>query len=79
MPSEVKRYIHRVGRTARAGNVGRSITLIGEKDRVMLKNITKLQNDDRPLKQRTIDPGNIKKFNKFRKKLEKNFKNCLSV
>eukprot|EP00731_Ephydatia_muelleri_P026152 Em0018g252a len=33
MPATVKQYIHRVGRTARAGRSGRSITLVGEKER----------------------------------------------
>jgi ATP-dependent RNA helicase DDX47/RRP3 len=28
MPSNSKDYIHRVGRTARAGNTGRSITIV---------------------------------------------------
>merc|ERR1712180_502572 len=41
MPTTLKSYIHRVGRTARAGKAGRSITLVGEKERKMLKGIVK--------------------------------------
>ena len=35
------RYIHRVGRTARAGKSGRSITLVGEKGRGVLLAVMK--------------------------------------
>ncbi|XP_074647535.1 putative ATP-dependent RNA helicase DDX27 [Tubulanus polymorphus] len=41
MPNTFKHYIHRVGRTARAGKSGRSITLVGELERKMLKEIVK--------------------------------------
>ncbi|KAG5635096.1 nucleolar DEAD-box protein required for synthesis of 60S ribosomal subunit [Sphagnurus paluster] len=37
MPSQLAQYLHRVGRTARAGKKGRSVTLVGEGDRKMLK------------------------------------------
>ncbi|KAG5221887.1 nucleolar DEAD-box protein required for synthesis of 60S ribosomal [Salix suchowensis] len=37
MPSQLSQYLHRVGRTARAGKQGRSVTLVGEADRKMLK------------------------------------------
>ncbi|KXN90005.1 ATP-dependent RNA helicase DRS1 [Leucoagaricus sp. SymC.cos] len=37
MPTQLAQYLHRVGRTARAGNQGRSVTLVGESDRKMLK------------------------------------------
>ena len=32
MPQEPDDYIHRVGRTARAGRVGHAVTLIGQRD-----------------------------------------------
>ncbi|RXM99397.1 putative ATP-dependent RNA helicase DDX27 [Acipenser ruthenus] len=41
MPNTVKHYVHRVGRTARAGKVGRSVSLVGEQERKMLKDIVK--------------------------------------
>ena len=37
MPGQLAQYTHRVGRTARAGRKGRSISLVGEADRKMLK------------------------------------------
>ncbi|KAF5370217.1 hypothetical protein D9615_010060 [Tricholomella constricta] len=37
MPGQLAQYLHRVGRTARAGRKGRSVTLVGEADRKMLK------------------------------------------
>ncbi len=37
MPGQFEQYLHRVGRTARAGRSGRAVTLVGEADRKMLK------------------------------------------
>lgn len=41
MPAQHEVYIHRVGRTARAGKNGRSVTLVGEADRRLLKTVLK--------------------------------------
>ncbi|CAO1629360.1 unnamed protein product [Parajaminaea phylloscopi] len=41
MPAQHEIYIHRVGRTARAGKNGRSVTLVGEGDRRLLKTVLK--------------------------------------
>ena len=41
MPNQLASYTHRVGRTARAGRKGRSISLVGEADRKMLKSVVK--------------------------------------
>lgn len=41
LPNTLKHYIHRVGRTARAGKTGRSISLVGENERILLKEILK--------------------------------------
>ena len=41
-PHDAEDYVHRIGRTARAGRTGRAITLIGEKDQLALKNIEKM-------------------------------------
>ena len=46
MPSQLAQYTHRVGRTARAGRKGRSITLVGEPDRKMLKAVIKQASAD---------------------------------
>uniref|UniRef100_A0A7E4W9C5 ATP-dependent RNA helicase DDX27 n=1 Tax=Panagrellus redivivus TaxID=6233 RepID=A0A7E4W9C5_PANRE len=55
MPATVQQYIHRVGRTARAGKAGRAISLVGEDDRKLLKNIVK-HNQETSIKQRNIAP-----------------------
>jgi len=52
MPSKLTQYIHRVGRTARAGKDGRSITLVGEESRTLLKAIVKRAKN--AVKSRTV-------------------------
>ncbi|CAB3991516.1 Hypothetical predicted protein, partial [Paramuricea clavata] len=47
MPNSVKQYIHRVGRTARAGLSGRSISLVGEED---IQEILKQEREDKELR-----------------------------
>ena len=41
MPAQLEPYLHRVGRTARAGRQGRAVTLVGESDRRLLKAVLK--------------------------------------
>eukprot|EP00577_Skeletonema_sp_RCC1716_P032684 CAMPEP_0113418240 /NCGR_PEP_ID=MMETSP0013_2-20120614/26101_1 /TAXON_ID=2843 ORGANISM="Skeletonema costatum, Strain 1716" /NCGR_SAMPLE_ID=MMETSP0013_2 /ASSEMBLY_ACC=CAM_ASM_000158 /LENGTH=934 /DNA_ID=CAMNT_0000305463 /DNA_START=26 /DNA_END=2830 /DNA_ORIENTATION=+ /assembly_acc=CAM_ASM_000158 len=41
MPSQVETYVHRIGRTARAGRGGKSCTLIGEGRRFLMKEVIK--------------------------------------
>jgi len=41
MPSQVETYVHRIGRTARAGRGGKSCTLIGEGRRHLMKEVIK--------------------------------------
>lgn len=41
MPAQLDMYLHRVGRTARAGRHGRAVTLVGEADRKLLKTVLK--------------------------------------
>ena len=55
MPNTVKHYVHRVGRTARAGKVGRSVSLVGETERRMLKDIVKKAKT--PVKARVLPQG----------------------
>lgn len=45
MPNQVETYIHRIGRTARAGRGGKSCTLIGEGRRHLMKDIMKDASD----------------------------------
>jgi len=65
LPNTLKHYIHRVGRTARAGKTGRSISLVGENERLLLKDI--LKTCKVPAKMRII-PQEIVQL--FRNKLE---------
>lgn len=41
MPSQIATYVHRIGRTARAGRSGKSCTLIGEARRHLMKELIK--------------------------------------
>lgn len=41
MPSQVETYVHRIGRTARAGRAGKACTLIGEGRRQLMKAVMK--------------------------------------
>ncbi|XP_053401704.1 probable ATP-dependent RNA helicase DDX27 isoform X3 [Mercenaria mercenaria] len=60
MPNTVKHYVHRVGRTARAGKSGRSISLVGEQERKVLKEIVKKART--PLKTRIVPQDVITKY-----------------
>ncbi|XP_076624413.1 dead-box helicase Rs1 [Colletes latitarsis] len=62
MPVTMQHYIHRVGRTARAGRVGVSVSLAGEQERSLVKEIIK--NAKNPVKNRIIPPDIIEKYNK---------------
>ncbi|XP_031841882.1 dead-box helicase Rs1 [Nomia melanderi] len=62
MPPTMQHYIHRVGRTARAGRGGVSVSLAGEQERSLVKEIIK--NAKNPVKNRIIPPDIIEKYNK---------------
>lgn len=68
MPATMQHYIHRVGRTARAGRVGVSVSLAGEQERSLVKEIIK--NAKNPVKNRIIPPDIIEKYNKKLQSLE---------
>ena len=48
VPRDAEDYVHRIGRTARAGRNGRAVTLVGEKDRYALRNIEQLLGKELP-------------------------------
>ncbi|KAN0100637.1 P-loop containing nucleoside triphosphate hydrolase protein [Tylopilus felleus] len=54
MPNQLAQYFHRVGRTARAGKSGRSLTLVGEGDRKMLKGVIKHSGGEDNIRQRIV-------------------------
>ncbi|KAJ2576584.1 nucleolar DEAD-box protein required for synthesis of 60S ribosomal subunit, partial [Coemansia sp. RSA 1836] len=61
MPTQFPQYLHRIGRTARAGRTGRAITLIGESDRKMLKLAVKNSPKDK-IKQRVVPNETLNKY-----------------
>ena len=61
LPSTYQNYVHRVGRTARAGHCGRSISLVGVREYTILKQIKKSSNT--VVYERQLNKGNIKDFN----------------
>ncbi|KAG9473960.1 probable ATP-dependent RNA helicase DDX27 [Eleutherodactylus coqui] len=69
MPATVKHYVHRVGRTARAGKAGRSVSLVGEEERKVLKEIVKKAQT--PVKARILPQDVISKFRDKITKMEK--------
>ena len=60
MPLLTERYIHRIGRTARKGYIGESITICSEKDRSVLKKLLKKEKINIPLNFIKIDNKDIK-------------------
>ncbi|OAF66700.1 hypothetical protein A3Q56_05602 [Intoshia linei] len=60
VPVSVERYVHRIGRTARAGRIGRSITLFGESERKVMKGIVNISNTD--IKYRIVPPSVISHY-----------------
>ena len=60
MPLLSERYIHRIGRTARKGYLGESITICSEKDRTILKKLLKKEKIDITLNFIKIDNKDIK-------------------
>ncbi|XP_075154750.1 dead-box helicase Rs1 [Haematobia irritans] len=75
MPITTEHYIHRVGRTARAGRAGISVSLAGEKERKIVKDIIK--NAEGSIKNRIIPPEIIEKYRKKLTALEPEIQNIL--
>ncbi|KAJ3080013.1 nucleolar DEAD-box protein required for synthesis of 60S ribosomal subunit, partial [Quaeritorhiza haematococci] len=62
MPKNYAQYVHRVGRTARANNHGRAVSLCEESDRKVLKLAIKNAPTTGSVKHRLIAPAVIAKF-----------------
>ena len=72
LPLSMPSYVHRVGRTARAGKAGRAVSLIGDSDRKLFKMI--LKSSQGKVKQRAVPPEAVaqwsEKIRSFAKKIE---------
>jgi len=82
----VESYIHRIGRTARAGRRGRSCTLISEHRRPIMKTVIrdakeKMQNGNESglIQSRTVPPNVIKYFNEKVSSLEAHIKEVIAA
>ncbi|KAI0348024.1 DEAD-domain-containing protein [Trametopsis cervina] len=62
MPGQLAQYLHRVGRTARAGKKGRSVTLVGEADRKMLRAAIKYASGDDQVRHRQVPTEAVSKW-----------------
>lgn len=69
MPLSTEHYIHRVGRTARAGRAGISVSLADERERKLVKDIIK--NAETPVKNRIIPTDILDKYDRKLKALDK--------
>ncbi|KAG6911950.1 hypothetical protein DXG01_000198 [Tephrocybe rancida] len=70
MPGQLAQYLHRVGRTARAGKKGRSVTLVGEADRKMLKAAIKHGAGEDQVRHRIIPIETVTKWVESLKELK---------
>ena len=76
MPNDFKTYLHRVGRTARAGSAGKSVSLVGEADRKLLKMATK--HSKQTVKHRKIPMDILTKYSKVITDLQPKVKEILA-
>jgi ATP-dependent RNA helicase RhlE len=57
LPNVPESYVHRIGRTARAGATGHAVTLCSDDERPLLRDIQKVTRQTIPSEDRRRDPG----------------------
>ena len=62
VPRDEEDYVHRIGRTARAGRNGRSVTLVSEKDQPLFRDIEKFLEKDVPKEQVPAELGEAPEY-----------------
>ncbi|CAN6485308.1 unnamed protein product [Victoria cruziana] len=67
-PQEINSYVHRVGRTARAGRGGHAVTFVTERDRSLLKGIVKRAGSK--LLSRTVAEASLVKWSNWIEQME---------
>ena len=77
MPAQMEPYLHRVGRTARAGRQGRAVTLVGESDRRLLKAVLK-RTPPEQVKHRLVPPEVVQQLGETVDKLRPEIELVLS-
>ncbi|XP_013779862.1 probable ATP-dependent RNA helicase DDX27 [Limulus polyphemus] len=77
MPNTLQHYIHRVGRTARAGHSGRSVSMVGESERKLLKEIIKKARN--PVKHRIVPQVVVSHYHDRIASLENNIEQILKT
>mmetsp|Transcript_26159 Transcript_26159/g.42871 ORF Transcript_26159/g.42871 Transcript_26159/m.42871 type:complete len:297 (-) Transcript_26159:103-993(-) len=76
MPRTLTQYIHRVGRTARAGSKGRACTFVGEGQRKLLKQIVKNTTREK-VKSRVLATDTVAECREQIEKMERDVANVL--
>ncbi|KAI3636217.1 hypothetical protein MIR68_005569 [Amoeboaphelidium protococcarum] len=78
MPPSYERYVHRVGRTARNNKHGKSVTLVGERERKMVKTVLKNLKPGQVAKQRVLPAEVVKKYREQIQSLEEKISTVLT-
>lgn len=72
VPRDEEDYVHRIGRTARAGRGGKAVTLVGEKDLIYFRQIEKFLGKEIPKEQMPAEFGEAPAYRSKSKSGKKN-------